>query len=102
MNADLARTCADKPSLTLTIRLSNVRLIVSESTSVPVMNDTPSTTAIDVSTMRNLCARIPLIATFHMASYPPSFRIRSSTESAVGSATSATILPSARNTTRPA
>src|SRR5271154_3145916 len=48
-------------------RVVNVLWRVSVRTKVPEMNVTPSTMAMPVSTSRSLCARRPLMVTFHMS-----------------------------------
>ena len=61
------RTKTSVPRFTLANRSSNVRLMVLERTRFPERNPTPRTTAKKVEVSRRLCARNPLIVTFHMA-----------------------------------
>ena len=70
LNWDTPRTWAARPALTFTTRLLNVRVIVSDSTSVPAMKATPSTMATDVSRIRHFLAAIALRVTFHMSGSP--------------------------------
>ncbi len=85
------RTAASVPRLMFANRSSNVFWIVAVSTSVPEMNETPSTTASAVNKNRSLWPASPLRVTFHMGYSPPSLRIFPSTASAVGSPSSSTM-----------
>ncbi len=79
----------------------NVFCRVSVRTNVPEMKVTPSTIASAVSASLSLWASRPLRVTFRIGQ-PPSVRIRSRTESAVGWSSSPTTVPSARKMTRSA
>ncbi len=70
LNVAWPRTSAATDPFTLTTRLLNVRVIVSDSTSVPAMNATPSTIATEIIRIRSFRAAMPLRVTFHMADAP--------------------------------
>ena len=66
LKAAFPRTWAARPLFTFTTRLLKVRVIVSDSTSVPHMNATPSTIATEVSRIRSFLAAMLLSVTFHI------------------------------------